>query len=101
MHSMPISSDSRARRTLSSNVFCHRSGTFVAARPLEQFEPKTASLNRLPPAMVGLRWVIMTDAILRNRASLRSMRAFLARRLLHAVFVIWGVVTVVFFLVRL
>jgi ABC-type dipeptide/oligopeptide/nickel transport system permease component len=29
------------------------------------------------------------------------MRAFLARRLLHAVFVIWGVVTVVFFLVRL
>ena len=29
------------------------------------------------------------------------MRAFLVRRLLHAVFVIWGVVTVVFFLVRL
>ena len=29
------------------------------------------------------------------------MRAFLLRRLLHAVFVIWGVVTVVFFLVRL
>jgi peptide/nickel transport system permease protein len=28
------------------------------------------------------------------------MRAFLLRRLLHAVFVIWGVVTVVFFLVR-
>jgi peptide/nickel transport system permease protein len=29
------------------------------------------------------------------------VRAFLLRRLLHAVFVIWGVVTVVFFLVRL
>ena len=29
------------------------------------------------------------------------MRAFLLRRLLHAVFVVWGVVTVVFFLVRL
>ena len=29
------------------------------------------------------------------------MRAFLLRRLLHAVFVTWGVVTVVFFLVRL
>ena len=29
------------------------------------------------------------------------MRAFLLRRLVHAVFVIWGVVTVVFFLVRL
>src|SRR5919198_6423007 len=29
------------------------------------------------------------------------MRAFLFRRLLHAVFVVWGVVTVVFFLVRL
>jgi peptide/nickel transport system permease protein len=29
------------------------------------------------------------------------MRSFLARRLLHAVFVVWGVVTVVFFLVRL
>jgi peptide/nickel transport system permease protein len=29
------------------------------------------------------------------------MRAFLLRRLLHAAFVIWGVVTVVFFLVRL
>ena len=29
------------------------------------------------------------------------MRAFLLRRLLHAGFVIWGVVTVVFFLVRL
>ena len=29
------------------------------------------------------------------------MRAFLVRRLLHAVFVVWGVVTVVFFLVRL
>ena len=29
------------------------------------------------------------------------MRAFFLRRLLHAVFVVWGVVTVVFFLVRL
>jgi peptide/nickel transport system permease protein len=29
------------------------------------------------------------------------VRAFLLRRLLHAVFVVWGVVTVVFFLVRL
>lgn len=29
------------------------------------------------------------------------MRSFLLRRLLHAVFVVWGVVTVVFFLVRL
>jgi len=29
------------------------------------------------------------------------MRAFLLRRLLHAAFVVWGVVTVVFFLVRL
>lgn len=29
------------------------------------------------------------------------MRAFLLRRLVHAVFVVWGVVTVVFFLVRL
>ena len=29
------------------------------------------------------------------------MRSFLARRLLHAIFVVWGVVTVVFFLVRL
>ena len=29
------------------------------------------------------------------------MRSFLVRRLLHAVFVVWGVVTVVFFLVRL
>jgi peptide/nickel transport system permease protein len=29
------------------------------------------------------------------------MRAFLLRRVLHAVFVIWGVVTIVFFLVRL
>src|SRR5215471_2733952 len=29
------------------------------------------------------------------------MRAFLLRRLLHALFVVWGVVTVVFFLVRL
>ncbi len=29
------------------------------------------------------------------------MRAFLVRRLLHALFVVWGVVTVVFFLVRL
>ena len=29
------------------------------------------------------------------------MRAFLFRRLLHSVFVVWGVVTVVFFLVRL
>ena len=29
------------------------------------------------------------------------MRAFLLRRLLHAIFVVWGVVTVVFFLVRL
>src|SRR5215510_4298526 len=29
------------------------------------------------------------------------MRAFLVRRLLHAIFVVWGVVTVVFFLVRL
>jgi peptide/nickel transport system permease protein len=29
------------------------------------------------------------------------MRAFLLRRLIHAVFVVWGVVTVVFFLVRL
>ena len=29
------------------------------------------------------------------------MWAFLLRRLLHAVFVTWGVVTVVFFLVRL
>ena len=29
------------------------------------------------------------------------MWAFLLRRLLHAVFVVWGVVTVVFFLVRL
>ena len=29
------------------------------------------------------------------------MTAFLLRRLLHAIFVVWGVVTVVFFLVRL
>jgi ABC-type dipeptide/oligopeptide/nickel transport system permease component len=29
------------------------------------------------------------------------MRAFLLRRLLHSIFVVWGVVTVVFFLVRL
>src|SRR5262245_58273444 len=29
------------------------------------------------------------------------MRAFLVRRLLHALFVVWGVVTVVFFMVRL
>ena len=29
------------------------------------------------------------------------MRAFLLRRLAHAIFVVWGVVTVVFFLVRL
>jgi peptide/nickel transport system permease protein len=29
------------------------------------------------------------------------LRAFLLRRLLHAIFVVWGVVTVVFFLVRL
>ena len=29
------------------------------------------------------------------------MRAFLLRRALHAVFVLWGVVTAVFFLVRL
>ena len=29
------------------------------------------------------------------------MRAFLVRRLLHAMFVVWGVVTVVFFMVRL
>src|SRR6267143_4716446 len=29
------------------------------------------------------------------------MRAFLLRRLVHSVFVVWGVVTVVFFLVRL
>jgi hypothetical protein len=30
-------------------------GTVVAARPLEQLEPKTASLNRLPQNMVRLR----------------------------------------------
>jgi hypothetical protein len=30
-------------------------GAVVAARPREQLEPKTASLNRLPPNMVGLR----------------------------------------------
>jgi peptide/nickel transport system permease protein len=36
-----------------------------------------------------------------SRPPCEPIRAFLLRRLLHAVFVVWGVVTVVFFLVRL
>src|SRR5262247_3068998 len=52
---MPAASAIWASRIFSSKVFCQRSGTVVAARPLEQLEPKTASLNRLPPNMVGLR----------------------------------------------
>src|SRR5271156_1025257 len=64
MHSIPISSDIRARRTFSSNSFCQRSGTLVAARPLEQLEPNTASLKRLPPNMVGLRSAAMAPLAL-------------------------------------
>src|SRR2546426_5302588 len=61
MASMPAASAIWASRIFSAKVFCQRSGTVVAARPLEQLEPKTASLNRLPPNMVGLRSTSITS----------------------------------------
>src|SRR5215510_13477415 len=51
----------------SAKAFCQRSGTLVAARPLEQLDPKTASLNRLPPNMVGLRSTSMQSPQLSNQ----------------------------------
>jgi 2-methylcitrate dehydratase PrpD len=49
MKSIPLSSSIRAKRTLSSHEPDQRSGTFVAAMPEEQFDPKTPILSRLAP----------------------------------------------------
>src|SRR5262245_54560412 len=70
MASIPAASAIWASRIFSSKVFCQRSGTVVAARPLEQLEPKTASLNRLPPTMVGLRSTSITSLSLPHLAHL-------------------------------
>src|SRR5262250_1704126 len=75
MASMPAASAICASRILSSKVFCQRSGTVVAARPLEQLEPKTASLNRLPPTMVGLRSTSITSLSLPRFAHLSRLKA--------------------------
>jgi hypothetical protein len=48
MNSMPASSSIAASARLSSHDPDHRSGTFVAASPDEQFGPNTPSLSRLP-----------------------------------------------------
>jgi hypothetical protein len=50
MKSMPAASAMRASRRLSGQVPDQRSGTFVTARPDEQFAPNRPSLSRLPPA---------------------------------------------------